>query len=477
MSQELDGDGTTDLQLGPSLARGRPLGQEAEQREPRDRVPSNRWLAPPNGFTDTAMPPRSSMLGPVPVPRGSRVERAMQRITVQLTRSAGTTGQRRESAVIPGAEGRRIRRRPPHAVARRDRVGLRIAMLAPPWISVPPPGYGGVESVVSALTETLVARGHAVTLFCAPGSRSSARVRNLLDESHPNEIERSLYESDHVARAFDEIDRGKPERGFDIVHDHCGFTALAMADRLEIPLVHTLHGPFTASTAAFYARHAPKATLVAISRAQLASAPAGLEAVGVIPNPIDVGAWPLQEHKGDYLLWVGRMIAEKGPHRAIAAARDAGVPLVLAGVIQPGQQAFFDREVAPHIDGDRVRYVGEVTGVVKRSLFAGARALLVPIRWEEPFGMVMIEALACGTPVIAFPEGAARELVLNGKTGFLVDNESAMSAAVDRLPHIAARECRAWVAEHCDVDVVAAAYEQTYRSVARRGGVVSLAGV
>jgi hypothetical protein len=167
------------------------------------------------------------------------------------------------------------------------------------------------------------------------------------------------------------------------------------------------------------------------------------------------------------------MIAEKGPHRAIAAARAAGVPLVLAGVIQLGQQAFFDREVAPHIDGDRVRFVGEVTGIVKRSLFAGARALLRPIRWEEPFGMVIIEALACGTPVIAFPEGAARELVVDGKTGFLVANESAMSAAVDRLPRIVARDCRTWFAEHCHVDVVAAAYEQTYRSVLRRVGVAS----
>ncbi len=155
--------------------------------------------------------------------------------------------------------------------------------------------------------------------------------------------------------------------------------------------------------------------------------------------------------------------AEKGPHRAIVAARAAGVPLVLAGVIQPGQQAFFDREVAPHIDGERVRFVGEVGGSLKRSLFAGARALLMPIRWQEPFGMVMVEALACGTPVIAFPEGAARELVVDGQTGFLVDDEQAMATAIGQLPIIAARTCRAWVAEHCDVDVVAAAYERAYR--------------
>jgi glycosyltransferase involved in cell wall biosynthesis len=343
---------------------------------------------------------------------------------------------------------------------------LRVAMLAPPWISVPPPGYGGVESVVGVLTEALVRRGHAVTLFCAPGSRSSARVVPLLEEAHPEEIERSLYEVDHVAQAFEEIDLAVYDRRFDVVHDHCGFTALAMADRLDTPFVHTLHGQFTAATAAFYARHGHKAALVGISRAQLASAPGGLEPVGAIPNPIDVQAWPLREHKDDYLLWVGRMTGEKGPHRAIAAARTAGVPLVLAGIIQPGQQTFFDREVAPHIDGERVRFIGEIGGSVKLAVFAGARALLMPIRWEEPFGMVMVEALACGTPVIAFPEGAARELVCDGRTGFLVEDEQAMGAAVGRLSRIAPRDCRAWVAEHCDVDVVAAAYERVYRSVA-----------
>jgi glycosyltransferase involved in cell wall biosynthesis len=160
------------------------------------------------------------------------------------------------------------------------------------------------------------------------------------------------------------------------------------------------------------------------------------------------------------------MTKEKGPQRAIAAARAVDVPLVLAGVIQPGQQTFFDREVAPHIDGKGVRFVGEVGGSEKRSLFAHARGLLMPIRWNEPFGMVMVEALACGTPVIAFPEGAVRELVIDGKTGFLVDDERAMGVAIGRLPGIAARDCRAWVSQHCDVDVVAAAYERTYRSVA-----------
>ena len=344
---------------------------------------------------------------------------------------------------------------------------LRIAMLAPPWITVPPPGYGGVEWVVSALTEALVRRGHMVTLFCAPGSVSSAEVVPVLDTAHPDEIERSLYEADHVARAFDEIELRVGADAFDVVHDHCGFTALAMADRLGAPVVHTLHGQFTAGTAAFYRRHGHKAALVGISDAQLASAPQGVSAACAIPNPIDVGAWPLREDKDDYLLWIGRMTADKGPHRAIAAARAADVPLVMAGVVQPGQEAFFDAHVAPHLDGDRVRFVGEVGGGVKHALFAGAMGLLMPIRWEEPFGMVIVEALACGTPVIAFREGAACELVVDGTTGFLVDDEEEMAAAVERLALIDARACRAWVAEHCDVDVVAAAYEAAYRAAMR----------
>jgi glycosyltransferase involved in cell wall biosynthesis len=372
----------------------------------------------------------------------------------------------------PAVRLRQVRRAPAPVEGRSGPAGtvpddvvappLRIAMLAPPWISVPAPGYGGVESVVSTLTEALVARGHEVTLFCAPGSVSQAEVVTLLDEPHANHIERALFEVDHVARAFDLIDAAT--RPYDVIHDHCGFTALAMANRVGTPLVHTLHGPFTADTGAFYARHGDKGTLVGISAAQLTTAPSGLSALGPIPNPIDLGAWPAQQRKADHLLWIGRICPEKGPHRAIAAARAVDVPIILAGVIQPGQQDFFDREVAPHIDGQKVRFVGEVSGAQKRSLFATARGLLMPIRWNEPFGMVVVEALASGTPVIAFPEGAIPELVVEGRTGFLVRNERAMADAIGGLQRIDGRDCRAWVAAHCDGDVVAAAYTAIFRT-------------
>lgn len=387
------------------------------------------------------------------------------------------------NAVSTRSPPRRLRRLPsegatttfPSELRHPTQRPLRIAMLAPPWISVPSSGYGGVESVVSTLTEALVRGGHDVTLFCAPGSVSRATVVPLLEAPHPDEIERALFEVDHVAQAFDQIDFARHSDPFDVIHDHCGFTALALANRMQTPLVHTLHGPFTADTTAFYAHHGHKGTLVGISQAQMASAPVGMPALDPIPNPIDLQAWPLQERKGDYLLWIGRIRPEKGPQRAIAAARAVDVPLVLAGVIQPGQQAFFDREIAPHIDGDRVRFVGEVGGLAKRTLFANARGLLMPIRWDEPFGMVVVEALACGTPVIAFPEGAVPELIVEGKTGFLVKDERGMAAAIGQLSRIAARDCRTWVAENCDGDVVAAAYAATYRSAMPAPAVLKVA--
>jgi glycosyltransferase involved in cell wall biosynthesis len=337
-------------------------------------------------------------------------------------------------------------------------------MLAPPWIPVPPAGYGGIEAMLALLCDALVARGHHVELFCAPGSRSRATVRPLLDEAHPGSIQRALFEADHVALAFAAIDAAaRCGRPFDVVHDHCGFTALAMADRLATPLVHTVHGPFDADTTSFYARHGVKGALVCISHAQAATAPDPSRIAAVIPNPIAVDDWPVAAAKGDHLLWVGRMAPDKGPHRAIRVARAARMPLVLAGPVQPGQEEFFAREVAPHVDGRAVRYAGEVGGPEKQRLFASARAFLMPIRWPEPFGVVMVEALAAGTPVIAFPEGSAPEILEHGRTGFLVDDEDAMAAAVRDAGAIDPRRCRA-AARRFSPPVTAARYEDVYRN-------------
>ncbi len=343
---------------------------------------------------------------------------------------------------------------------------LRIAMLAPPWIPVPPPGYGGIEFVVALLCDALVEQDHEVELFCAPGSRSKATVHPLLNSAHPEQIERSLFEADHVARAFAAIEAAAREsRPFDVVHDHCGYTPLAMADRLATPLVHTVHGPFDDNTSPYYAFHGHKGRLVCISRSQASMAPAEAGVDDVVYNPIDVDSWPVGYRKEDYLLWVARMVEEKGPHRAIEVAKAVGRPLVLAGPVQPGHERFFAREVEPHIDGQTIRYVGEVGGARKQRLFADAFAFLMPIRWPEPFGMVMVEALAAGTPVIAFAHGAAPEIVEHGVNGFLVEDADEMAAMVEQAAGIDPEACRRTAAERFAPDQVAAAYEQVYRRV------------
>ncbi|HEY0318984.1 MAG TPA: glycosyltransferase family 4 protein [Solirubrobacterales bacterium] len=352
---------------------------------------------------------------------------------------------------------------------------LRVAVLSPPWIPVPPPGYGGIEVVLDLLCRALVRRGNDVTLFAAPGSRSEATVVTPLEEPHPEEIEHSLHESDHVARAFEMVDAGQPgSRPYDVIHDNCGFTAVAMADRVETPLVHTIHRPLDEPCVrAFYEHHGHKVTAVSLTEAQAARAPDGLVVEAVIPNPIDVPAGPLVGDKEDFLLWIGRMTECKGPQRALEVARRCHSKLVLAGPVQPGEEEFFEAEVEPQLRSSRVTYVGEVGGRRKRQLFARARAVLMPIRWPEPFGMVMVEALAAGTPVIAFREGSAPEIVEDGVSGFLVDDEEEMAAATTRLASIDPRACRESV-QRFDSDRVAARYEAAYRRAAHTAPVDDL---
>jgi glycosyltransferase involved in cell wall biosynthesis len=347
---------------------------------------------------------------------------------------------------------------------------LRIAMLAPPWIPVPPPGYGGIEFVVALLCDALVEQGHEVELFCTPGSHSKARVHALLEAPHPEKIERALFEADHVACAFAAIEAaaqaGEP---FDVLHDHCGYTTLAMADRQSTPVVHTVHGPFDQDTTPYYARHGPKGRLVCISRSQASMAPEQAGAPAVVYNPIDVDSWPVGYRKEDYLLFMARMVEEKGPHRAIQVAKATNRPLVLAGPVQPGHERFFAKEVEPHIDGRQIRYVGEVGGVRKQQLFADAFAFLMPIHWPEPFGLVMVEALAAGTPVLAFAHGAAPEIVEPGVNGFLCQDEDEMAELVEQTAGIDPARCRQTAAERFAPDRVAAGYEAVYREAVAHG--------
>jgi glycosyltransferase involved in cell wall biosynthesis len=339
---------------------------------------------------------------------------------------------------------------------------LRIAQLAPPWIPIPPPGYGGIEFMLALLCDALVARGHEVELFCAPGSRSSAKVTPLLEAPHPDQIERSIFEADQVGLAFDLIDAAAAGANrFDVVHDHSGYVALSMAHRIATPLVHTVHGPFDQDTKPYYARHGSKGSMVCISHSQASQAPDGANVVAVVHNPIDVHSWPVGYQKQDWLLWLGRIVPEKGPQRAIHVAKATGRRLVLAGNVQPRHERFFAEVIQPQIDGEQIRYVGEVGGARKQQLFADAYAFLMPIKWPEPFGLVMVEALAAGTPVLAFAQGAAPEIVEHGRNGFLVEDDDEMAAMVDRAGEIDPAECRR-SAERFSPDRVATRYEEVY---------------
>jgi glycosyltransferase involved in cell wall biosynthesis len=202
-------------------------------------------------------------------------------------------------------------------------------------------------------------------------------------------------------------------------------------------------------------------------------APDGVPVTAVVHNPIDVEAWPVGLHKQDHLLWLGRFVPEKGPQRAIRVAQMANRPLVLAGNVQPGYERFFATEIEPHIDGERIRYVGEVGGARKQQLFADASAFLMPIRWPEPFGMVMVESLAAGTPVLAFNQGAAPEIVEDGRSGFLVDDEETMAARVPDADRIDPMECRR-SALRFTPNEVAGRYERAYQAAMAEAGVHQL---
>jgi glycosyltransferase involved in cell wall biosynthesis len=239
--------------------------------------------------------------------------------------------------------------------------------------------------------------------------------------------------------------------GFDIVHDHTLLGPFCAGPNLETPIITTIHGPFDPELRAAYRAISQHVPVIAISRSQ-ASAAGDVPIAGVIRHGIDAARFPFTAEPGRHLLFLGRMSPQKGVHRAVEVARLAGEPLVIAAKMQsPQEQRYFAESVEPMLT-DEIRYVGEVTWSEKLELLSTARALLNPIRWPEPFGLVMIEALACGTPVLAFPNGAAPEIVRHGTTGFLCRDEEDMVAHLSKVSELDRAACRASVTEWFSVD-------------------------
>jgi len=335
---------------------------------------------------------------------------------------------------------------------------LRIGLISPVWFPVPPTGYGGIEWIVWLLADGLVQAGHDVSLFASGDSRTQARLVSVYDIAPSELIGTSIVELHHALACFERAGE------FDVINDHSGLPAAALGGAVATPTLHTVHGPLDSVGGIVYeqiARVSPQVGLISVSLNQRKPKP-DLPWVANCPNALDLALYPFKPHRGDYLLFVGRMSPDKGCHRAIEVAIAAGLPLKIAGKKrEPAEQAYFDELVAPRLDGD-IEYLGEVTHDEKVELLQNARATLFPIDWEEPFGLVMIESMACGTPVIATKSGAVPEVVENGRSGIIVDDYREMAAAIEEADRLDPAVLRRFAEERYSPERMVADYVAAY---------------
>lgn len=349
---------------------------------------------------------------------------------------------------------------------------MKIAQVGSLWENTPPPLYGGTERIVSFLTEGLVARGHEVTLFAAGTSHTKAKLVSV----YPRPLFRDhiawtnlMYPLLHITEAFDHADE------FDIIHIHLNkssdYLALPLAQPMKQKVVFTLHFPYPASQNRID-RHAVlqkynDLNYVSISNSQRKGG-RNLNWVATVYNGIDLSPFTFHLKPQDYLLWLGKFNPDKGTKEAIEAAKKAGRKILIAGAIDNLEGAdfvYWEKEVKPLIDGKTVVFVGEVDDAEKNKLCGEAYAFLNPIKWNEPFGLVMVEAMAAGCPVISFAQGAAPELIRDGETGFLVNSVDEMAAAVEKIPTIDRNHCRHHVEKHFTKEIMTKNYESIYQQI------------
>ena len=342
---------------------------------------------------------------------------------------------------------------------------LRILQIAPPWFAVPPDGYGGIEQVVGVLADGLADAGHDVTLLASGGSVSRAQVQSVFAEPPSLDLGSSVHELTHVMAAYAQRD------DFDVIHDHSGFSGAALGSFLAgPPVVHTLHGPWTPIVQAFFRRAAAGLHLVSISHDQRSRAPVGVAVDHVVHNGISIEDHPFRPEAdaGRHLAFVGRANAEKGPEVAVRVARRSGRHLKMAvKVNEPPEQRYWDTVVAPMLKGADVEVILNGTKQDAIDIMASAEATLFPISWPEPFGLVMVESMALGTPVVGYAAGASTEIVDSGRTGFLVQpgDVDGLCAALDATPHLDRAACRDQVVQRFSSQAMVAGYVAVYEQV------------
>jgi glycosyltransferase involved in cell wall biosynthesis len=353
--------------------------------------------------------------------------------------------------------------RPADGLDRTARIGgVRIAQVAPLAESVPPKLYGGTERVIAWLIEELVERGHEVTLFGSGDSRTRA---NLV-AAWPRALRLGRPRSDPMAAQAALLEEvAQRASDFDIIHCHIDWLHLPVLSRLGVPFVTTLHGRVDLPGLSGVVARFPDAPFISISNSQRAGL-ASANWAGTVYHGLPAGSVRPAYEAGTYLAFLGRLSRDKGPEAAMRIARAAGVPLHMAAKLPKGERGYFKEELEPKIDGTEVRLAGEVNDEAKQRFLSGAAALLFPIDWPEPFGLVMIEAMACGTPVIAFRSGSVPEVVDDGVTGFVVDGEAAAVEAIGRLGELDRRQVRRRFEQRFSASRMAAEYLGLYEALA-----------
>lgn len=331
----------------------------------------------------------------------------------------------------------------------------RIAILSPVAWRTPPRQYGAWETVASNITEGLVARGWDVTLFASGDSVTRARLRAVVDKGYEedSDVDPKVAEYLHISSAFESASE------FDLIHSHYDFMALTYSRLVKTPVLTTIHGFSSPKIMPVYHRYRD-GYFVSISDSDRA---AGLNYLATVYNGIDLSLYPLRQSSGDDLIFLGRIHPEKGVHLAIAVARLSGLPLRIAGIIQ--DKEYFREQVEPYLDDRQIRYLGPVDVRGKNKLFASARALLHLNTIPERFGLVLAEANAAGLPVIAMDNGSCREVIADGRTGFLVNNVEQAVQALQRLPEIDRNACRERARQCFSVETMVAAYERVYATI------------
>lgn len=339
---------------------------------------------------------------------------------------------------------------------------MKIAQIAPLWERVPPFRYGGIELIVSLLTDELVRRGHEVTLFASGDSVTTANLKSVHNQAlrlDPNIKEPGLYEQMMLFELYQNAHH------FDIIHSHVGCAALPYSSLVKTPTLHTMHGIFTPDNEKMFRRFAWQ-PYVSISEAQREPR-LGLNYIRTVYNGIDTDSYPFAPTPTQpaYLAFVGRLSPEKGPEAAIKIARATGLPLKMAGKIDVVDRDYYQQQLEPQIDGEQIQYLGEVSHQEKVQLLSGASVTLFPINWREPFGLVMIESMATGTPVIGMALGSVPEVIAHEKTGFVCYSLEKMIEAIPEAIKLDRQTCRNYVLSRFSVKSMTDEYEKAFQVI------------